>query len=64
MPKDVSYGGEKKNKDDKDRIQDMARGKMDKSYTNELFRAVDNFLFEFGLIPGSKQHKDPKPEDK
>lgn len=63
MPKDVSYGGGKKGDEEKNRIRDMAAGKMEKSYSNEFFRAVDNFLFEFGLMPGSVRADKTKTKD-
>lgn len=46
MPKNVSMGSYKKDKDS----AAAAKGKNNKSFSNELFASVDNLFYEFGII--------------
>lgn len=52
MPKDVSYGGSKK---DPESLA-AAKGKNGKSFVGELFSQVEDFFYEFGLM--SKPERD------
>lgn len=58
MPRDVKYGGPKKDRP----AEAMAKGKFGKSYTNELFAQVNDFMYEFGII--GKPHGSDNQEDK
>ncbi|MGI5881046.1 MAG: hypothetical protein ACOX6L_10785 [Syntrophomonadaceae bacterium] len=41
-----------------------ARGKTGKSLANSLFMAVDDFLYEFGIISSRPRKPSPQPDDK
>lgn len=52
MPKNVSMGGYKKDKDSVAR----AKGKSSTKFSNELFASVNDFFYEFGIIGKQKNN--------
>jgi hypothetical protein len=60
MPKLVSMKAKKVEKES----MAKAKGKNEKSFSNELFAAADDLFYEFGFIPKpspkTKQDKDPE----
>ncbi len=53
MPIEIKSSGSRKDSP----AQAMAKGKLGKSYVNELFAQVDEFMYEFGIIDRAKSKK-------